>query len=293
MERTLAPAAGLLVLPLAVIAVVAEGPRHRAVRMEPTGSGAWRSVAHSAANVMPDARPIQADLDGSGDGGQVVVLAGPDSERYIHGVLGDAVEATRVVLLERHSLEVMRELVVDAPQVVEDIAPRRVALGPRDGLLTVRSGPQGAQLVLVDADPVSSALLRVAASGPSLGQARRWLSPITDGRRLLAVHTPHVGGVLHSYRRDGSRLVPHEVLAGVGNHRIGSRQLDVSAWQGQRLLIPDASGLRVWVLDAAGGGPVVAEHLLRSRVAAMVGLGSGGVALLLDDGSVALAPLPV
>ncbi len=289
-ERTLAPAAGLLVLPLAVIAVASEGLGQRAIRLEPTGSGAWRSVAQSAASVMPDARPLLADLDGSGDGGQVVMLAGPDSERYKHGVLGDAVEATSIVVLERHGLKVMRELVVDAPQVFEDIAPRKVALGSRDGLLTVRSGPQGAQLVLVDADPASVALLRVAASGPALGQANRWLSPITDGRRWMAVHTPHLGGVLHEYRRDGNRLVPREVLSGVSNHRIGSRQLDVSAWQGQRLLISDAGGLRLWVIDAASTGRVVGEYVLASRVAAMAGLSAaGGVALLLDDGSVSLA----
>lgn len=289
-ERTLAPAAGLLVLPLAVIAIAREGLRHQAIRLEPAGSGAWRSVAQSVANALPDARPLQADLDGSGDGGHVVMLAGPDSERYTHGVLGDAVEATRVVLLERHSLKVMRELVVDAPQVFEDIAPRKVALASRDGLLTVRSGPRGAQLVLVDADPESAAALRVAASGPALGQANRWLSPITDGQRWMAVHTPHLGGVLHEYRRDGSRLVPRELLPGVSNHRIGSRQLDVSAWQGQRLLIPDATGRHVWLLDIASAGRIVAEYALPSRVAAMVGLGAaGGGALLLDDGSVALA----
>jgi hypothetical protein len=50
-----------------------------------------------------------------------------------------------VVLLERHSLHVMRELVLDAPFVFDGIAPRKVALGARDGLLTVQSGPQGSR----------------------------------------------------------------------------------------------------------------------------------------------------
>jgi len=289
-ERTLAPAAGLLVLPLAVIAIATDTKVHRVVRLEPSSSGSWTVVARSEVTVMPDARPLQADLDGSGDAGHVVVLAGPDSKRYTHGVLGDAIEATRVVLLERHSLRVMREVVLDAPHVFEDIAPRKVVLGPglaREGLLTVQSGPQGAQLVLVDADPSTSGALRIAARGPALGMANRWLSPITDGRQWLAVHTPHIGGVLHVYRQDGAQLLARRLDGDVSNHRIGSRLLDMSAWQGQRLLIPDSSGRRLLVLDAASDWRVVGEHQLSSRVTSMVNLGaSGRVSVLQDDGSV-------
>ncbi len=286
-QRTLAAAAGLLVLPLAVIAIATDAKVHRVVRLEPSGSGSWSAVAQSEIEVMPDARPLQVDLDGSGDAGHVVVLAGPDSERYPHGVLGDAIEATRVVLLERHSLRVLRELVLDAPYVFEDIAPRKVVLGSREGLLIVRSGPQGAQLVLVDADPSASGWLRIAARGPALGMANRWLSPVTDGRHWLAVHTPHIGGVLHDYRQDGTRLVARRLQRDVSNHRIGSRLLDMSAWQGQRLLIPDQSGQRLLLLDAASDWRVVGVHQLSSRVTAMVSLGtSGRVAVLLDDGSV-------
>jgi hypothetical protein len=286
-ERTLAPAAGLLVLPFAVIAVAAEAGRHHALRFEPASAGVWRAAARSGVALLPDARPLQADLDGAGDGGQLVLLAGPDSERYVHGVLGDAVEATRLVLLERHSLRVLRELLLAPPHVFEDIAPRRVSLGARDGLLTVQSGPQGAQLVLVDADPAAPGALRVAARGPALGAPSRWLSPITDGRHWLAVHTPHIGGVLHLYRQEGAQLSAQRLHDGVSNHRIGSRWLDMSAWQGRHLLIPDQSGRRLLLLDAAADWRVVGEQPLRSRVAAMVALAlPGRIAALLDDGTV-------
>lgn len=291
-ERTLAPAAGLLVLPLAVIGVEADGTRHRMMRLEPAGTGSWGGVARSEIDVLPDARPLQADLDGAGDGGHVVVLAGPDTERYRHGALGDAVEATRLVVLERHGLAVMRELALDAPHVLEDIAPRRVSLGSHDGLLSVQSGPQGAQLVLVDADPASAASLRVAAHGPALGVAHRWLSPTTDGRHWLAVHTPHIGGVLHAYRRDGSRLLARQVRADVSNHRLGSRQLDMAAWHGQRLLMPDQSGRRLLLLDGRSGWQQIGEWSLPSRVVATASLGAvGRVAVLHEDGTVALAAL--
>ena len=62
----LAPAAGLLVLPLAVVAVASEGGRQTVVRLEPAGAGGWRVVASSDIAVLPDARPVQADLDAQG-----------------------------------------------------------------------------------------------------------------------------------------------------------------------------------------------------------------------------------
>lgn len=286
-ERTLAPAAGLLVLPLAVIAVATEGGRQRVVRLEPASAGAWRTVASSDITVLSDARPLQADLDGAGDGGHVVVLAGPDGGRYRHGVLGDGIEATRLVLLERHSLRLQRELRLDAPYVFEDIAPRRVALGGRDGLLTVQSGPQGGQLVLVDADPAGPSSLRVAARGTALGTANRWMSPIANNRHWPAVHTPHIGGVLHEYRLSGDALTARRFQGDISNHRIGSRWLDMSTWLGQRLLIPDQGGRRLLLLDAAAEWRSVGEQALQGRVAATVALASpGGVAVLLDDGSV-------
>lgn len=291
-ERTLAPAAGLLVLPLAVIGIGIDGGRHRVVRLEPAGAGSWERVARSDIDVLPDARPLQADLDGAGDGGHVVVLAGPDAERYRHGVLGDAVEATRLALLERHSLVLKRELVLAAPHVFEDIAPRRVALGARDGLLSVQAGPQGAQLVLVDADPGSLESLRVAARGPALGTAHRWLSPTTDGRRWLAVHTPHLGGILHEYRWEGDRLNAASIVGGVSNHHIGSRQLDLAVWHRQQLLIPDQGRRRLLLLDGRSNWRRVFEWELQSRVTATVSLGDAGeVAILHEDGSVAVVRL--
>lgn len=291
--RSLAPFAGLLVLPLAIIGVEAESGRHRVVRLERSAGSAWARVARSDVEVLPDARPMQADLGGVGDGGHVVVLAGPDAARYAHGVLGDAVEATRLCLLERHGLDQMRELALPAPYVFEDIAPRRVSLGSGDGLLTVRSGPQGAQLVLVDADPSRQGALRLAAIGPALGTANRWLSPTTDGRRWLAVHTPHIGGVLHEYALQRGELSAAKVRDGVSNHAIGSRRLDLAAWLGAWLVIPDQRRQRLLALDGQAGWQPAHEWPLPARVVSTASLAdSRGVLVLHDDGSVAVARLP-
>ena len=291
--QLLAPAAGLLLVPQAVIGVSADEEQRRVIRLEPSRMGVWSPAARSRIEVLPDARPRLADLDGDGNNGHVVVLGEPNATRYAHGVLGDAVEAVRVCVLERHSLRLQRELVLAAPYVFEDIAPRRVRLAQRDGLLTVRSGPQGAQLVLLDADPANTSSLRMVASGPALGTALRWLSPSTNGDRWMAVHTPHIGGVLHAYRQDGQRLVPTRVLGGITNHVIGSRHLDLACWLGPRLLIPDQRRERLVLLDAnADWQPAQTWHL-PSRLVASTRLGSSNeVALLLEDGSVAVVRVP-
>ena len=49
------------------------------------------------------------------------------------------------------------------------------------------------------------------------------MSPITVGPQWLAVHTPHIGGVLHEYTLSGDGLVARRIRADLSNHRIGSR----------------------------------------------------------------------
>lgn len=293
-RAALAPHAGLLVLALGVIAVAAgrEG-RHHLVRLEP-GAGGWSETARGKAAVLPDARPVQFDPSGTtnDDNGHVAVLGGPDATRYRHGVLGDEVEATFLLLLEHHGMEPLARLDLPAPFVFEDIAPRPVAWQGRRGLLTVRSGPRGAQLALVAPAGGRSGHLALAALGEPIGAAQRWLSPTTDGVRLLAVHTPHLGGVLHRYRADGDRLAGEVAARDVTNHMSGHRELDVSAWVDRIWVVPaqDRRGLRVFDFGSDAGA--VRSHEVKLEVPAIAlqrwrRHGQPGVAVLLQDGSVA------
>jgi hypothetical protein len=292
----LAPHAGLLVLAFAVIAVAAASDgRSHVLRLEPM-SGGWRESARSTHEVLSDARPVQFDPDGGGtdDNGHVVVFAGPDAERYRHGVLGDAIEPRSILLLERHGLEPMARLDLPAPHVFEDIAPRVIAWRGRRALLTVRAGPQGAQLVVV-ARIGDSDRFELAALGEPIGTRYRWLSPSTDGVRLWAVHTPHLGGVVQRYRSDGDRLVGEVVGQGVSNHAIGERELDLSAWTPHSWVLPtqDRYHLRVFDLGSEAG-------MLRQRDVALAQpvvqlarwprQGADGVAVLHRDGSVSWLP---
>lgn len=113
------------------------------------------------------------------------------------------------------------------------------------------------------------------------------MTPCTDGTRLLAVHKPHTGGVLHGHRIEGNRLVFRAVAQNVSTHRIGSRELDLAAWLGSRLVLPQQNGLALRVSDANCAWAEVASIALPDRVAMTVALPDGqGVAALLDDGLV-------
>jgi len=292
--------AGLLILPLAMVAVVVTGDRgrsrgtdplsHRLARFERVNAGQWREVARSHEAVLPDARPLQVDLDGRGDGGHIAVLAGPDASRYDHGVLGDGIEATRLLWLERHGLAVMRSLSLPAPHVLEDIAPRPVALPgapKRFGLLTVRAGPDGGQLALVTADPARQNGLHVAAIGGTVGGFHRWLAPTTDGRQMLAVHTPHIGGVLHVYQQEGQHLTRRRLLDDVSTHRIGSRELDLSVWLRGLLVLPSQDGRRLRVLNPAADWAEQHSVPLPARTGMATALADrSAMAVMTEDGRI-------
>lgn len=291
----LAPHAGLLVLAFGIIAIVADSAgAHRVVRLDPEG-GAWVESARFADPVLPDARPLQFDPAGAtpgphaDDNGHVLVFGAPSDSRYRHGVLGDSVEPTALLLLERHGLTTLARVDLPPPHVFEDIAPRPIAWRGARGLLTVRSGPLGAQLCVV-APAAAASRFELAAIAEPIGTVNRWLSPSTDGHRLLAVNTPHIGGVLHRHEPKDDRLPGRVIARGFSNHSIGQRELDVSAWVGSRWVAPAQDRQRLLVVDVDAALPVVtpAAAVLPAPVSRLQAWRRGpqtGVADLLEDGS--------
>ena len=92
----------------------------------------------------------------------------------------------------------------------------------------------------------------------------------TDGQRLVAVHMPHLSGVLTAYRRDADRLIGQALGQGLSNHAIGTRELDVSAWTNGHFLVPDTATrrLRRFDVDAAAElEPIDLPQPLRQIVA--------------------------
>ncbi|MEM9796101.1 MAG: VCBS repeat-containing protein [Pseudomonadota bacterium] len=153
------------------------------------------------------------------------------SDEYGHGVLGDALEPTR---LRAWSTETSARcgLSVDAGMghVFEDIAPR---LADVDGdgapeVIVVRSSfSQGAQLAIYGQTDSDTDLILQAAT-PYIGRPFRWLAPAAwadldgDGRVELAyIDRPHLAKILRVWRYEAGQLVQVATIDGVTNHRIG------------------------------------------------------------------------
>lgn len=168
--------------------------------------------------------------------------------RYGHFSLGRPHEYARVGVTtdSGHRLE----LQLPDNEVFEDLAPRLVRMAPGEPveILTIVSRRQdGARLVMMRQN---GDRLEISAETPAVGTPMRWLNPVGvadldgDGRAEVAmVSTPHIGGVLRVFRRDGRQLVEVASLPGFSNHVYGSTELALSTplviGGHMRLLVPD------------------------------------------------------
>ena len=139
------------------------------------------------------------------------------------------------------------------------------------------------------ADPEQPRRLRLAALGDTVGGFHRWLAPTTDGRQLAAVHTPHLGGLLHVYQHDGQSLTRRRLVGDVSTHRIGTRETDLAAWLQGLLVLPSQDGQRLRLLNPAADWAEQGAVPLPGRATLTTALAdSAALAVLLDDGQVVL-----
>ncbi len=147
---------------------------------------------------------------------------------------GDGLEAGAVTVLglSPNGLAVRARLPVTAPAVYEDLVPVLAQVGsPRMSILLAKSSPQdGTAIRLLGWRDGGLATL---AESAGVGQGQRWshVLGVVDlsgpgSAEIVAVRTPHAGGVLTAYRRRGTSLVPVAKAAGYASHAFGSRNLD-------------------------------------------------------------------
>ncbi|MDJ0958983.1 MAG: hypothetical protein QNI91_19095 [Arenicellales bacterium] len=156
-------------------------------------------------------------------------LAGP-TDRYQHGVLGDDLEASQLVV-ELPDGDVLK-LELPHSRVFEDLEPRLQDLDGdnNDEILVVESDVSlGASLAIYSV--VNRRITRRAMT-PFLGQSHRWLNPLgvgdfdADGSLDVAiVVTPHIGGILRLYHFTEPTLSQFGEIRGVSTHQIGSTEL--------------------------------------------------------------------
>lgn len=151
------------------------------------------------------------------------------SDRYAHGVLGDALEPTKLHLLTAQtSAQCGLTASLSEPYVFEDIAPRLVDLD-QDGdfeVIVVRShANKGAQLAVYGQ---RGTRLELVAATPHIGQRNRWLAPIGtadfdgDGHVEIGfIDRPHLAKTLRLWRFKNGKLREVAALEGLTNHKIG------------------------------------------------------------------------
>jgi hypothetical protein len=221
-------------------------------------------------------------------------LAGA-TDRYAHGVLGDDLEASRLMVETREG----NSLRLDLPQhrVFEDLEPRLVDLDGdgRDEILVVESDASlGAALAVYGR---IDGRLALRAMSPFIGRAHRWLNPVGagdfdgDGKLDLAlVATPHIGGILRLYRFEPPALTLFAETGDVSTHRMGRTELGLGqvapASPRARLLLPDPAqrALRLLEWEPAGMREIARGALPARLDSSLIPAGRDRWRFRLEDG---------
>ena len=261
--------------------------------LEPSGKPQHRKAPKSG---LPDGRIAT----GGGRGLVRAWFAGP-TQRYGHGVLGDAVEAGALIAESKSGSRHVFRLPQSA--VFEDITPRLADLDNdgRSEIVAIRAFlDAGGALGVYGLK--GGKLGEIARTAP-VGRPNRWLNVAGiadfdgDGIRDIAiVVTPHIGGTLEFWSLRKDRLVKLASQHGFSNHAIGSRNLDLSAAADvdddgvADLALPDASRRALRIVKLSDGKVVsVASVRMPSTIVeniAHVAGPKGPVFLLgLGDGS--------
>lgn len=234
-----------------------------------TADGTWFSVTPDGLQPAdpPAVRAHVPDLvpDGlvTAAGTMRAWLSGP-TERYRHGILGDATEAGTLALQAGDAAPAQFDLPNDS--VFEDLRVRLVDLS-NDGTMeavVVRSYADAGSALSVFA--LDGPTVRLVAETPPIGRSSRWLNPAGaadfdgDGAVEVAyVETPHIGGTLRLWQLTDDGLVQDFAVRGFSNHFIGSREQDLAAvidWDGDGvadIALPDARRGTLRVVSFAGG----------------------------------------
>ena len=159
---------------------------------------------------------------------QTIVSAryGAPTDRYDHGVLGDAIEWGALDLTFADGST--RRVTLPADHVFEDVAPRLADL----------DGDGAPEVMVVETDVTAGVALAIygpdgkITETPHIGARNRWLAPIgaadLDGDgvvELAYVDRPHLARTLRIWRYEAGKLTQIAALEGVTNHRIGEEDI--------------------------------------------------------------------
>jgi len=204
------------------------------------------------------------------------------TKRYVHGILGDNVEAAGLFVQMKDGKAF--EYRLPETSVFEDIEPRVSDLDfdGADEIVTIRSEPEtGARMSVFRA---SDSGLVLVAETPPVALPFDWLLPVGaadfdgDGKTEIAVVvSPHLKKVLHLYRFDGKTLEDAGKFAGFSNHIAGSDNLSMGALfdaNGDNLadiVLPSADRRALRIVSFGGGAfSEIANIALPSPIATAI-----------------------
>lgn len=196
------------------------------------------------------------------------------TDRYAHGILGDAIEWGALRLTTDVGPRTF-QLPID--RVFEDTAPRLADLdgdGRPEVIVVETRASQGAQLAIYDETGK-------IASTPHIGRTNRWLAPIGaadldgDGTMEVAyIDRPHLAKTLRVWRFVDGALIPVADLPGLTNHRIGETDIGGGirdCGQGPEMITANANWSRVMATTLKDGqlrARDIGAHVDRSSFAA-------------------------
>ncbi len=183
--------------------------------------------------------------------------AGP-TDRYAHGILGDAIEWGELVM-ETDTGRTVR-LVLPEERVFEDVAPRLFDVdqdGDNEVIVVETHQEVGARLAIYDPDGL-------VAANEYIGRPNRWLAPIGVGAadfdgdgliELVYVDRPHLAKTVRVLRFQDGKLRFVASFPGVTNHRIGESDIAGGirdCGQGPEMIVASVNWQRVLALGFKG-----------------------------------------
>jgi hypothetical protein len=273
--------------------------------------GLWYVVSRDGENILitfRDRLPWPKGADGALPDGKTAVgkndiarawLAEP-TDRYEHGILGDKIEASAVVVETRDGKQQTVRLKADA--VFEDLQPRIADLDGdgHDEVIVVKSYlKRGSALAIIGE---RRGKYDIVAETPPLGAPHRWLNPVAianftgNGKMDIAlVRQPHAVGALEIWNFSDGKLQKITETDDTSNHIAGNRAIEMSVaadFDGDGMAdiaIPSFDRARLRIISFAKGAHDIANIQLPAKAATNLGLLKGittsAVALGLADGS--------
>jgi hypothetical protein len=230
-------------------------------------------------------------------------LAEP-TDRYDHGILGNKIEASSLVIETRDGKRQTVRLKDDA--VFEDLEPRLADLDGdgHDEIVVVKSYlKRGSALAIIGE---RNGKYEIVAETPPIGQPHAWLNPAgianftSSGKLGIAlVRMPHVLGNLELWSFAGKSLRKIADMPDAANHIAGTRALHMSGeadFDGDGiadLAIPSLDRGNLRIVSFAPNAREIATVALPAKAATNIGLvkaasGSPAIAVGLADGTLAL-----